>query len=451
MKKEVKKKRSLHIPAVLAMLFFTAILVSGCDRPKSPVGESKIAASIREGIESAPESRKIVEQPASGALSAGLTGRVSSATADVVTEEGDAIKDGDPKGVPLTLWTYSDAHVQYYRKLLGKWNDEDPDYTLEITFKVMPYNELHDSLITALQTGEGAPDICDIDAFSFAELTEGLSDRLYPLDTAYAPYIFFMHQARTDVYKGSDGKRYAVPFRMGAAVQYWNMELLEAAGITQKEVDSVKTWDDYKALGERFGASPAAAGKYFTVVDQEDPVWPMLALAEYSNEPENTASAVSNMQAQYQGWISSGMAKSSYDIPGDIATGSIASFTGSLVFMDRFVQDMHDESGKWYITKCPVFTDGQPCSVCLDDSATVICAASADPQLAADFICFAKMYKDNVRGILWPDLSYDVCYKELWENEDFAHDPTNEYNTFFRNYPYDVLKEISDRIATVKP
>ena len=447
----IRKISGVRIMAAAVLLTAAALLLGGCSAvKKSPVGRSKTADSIRASLaERRNEPAKTEAGEENTALSAGLGNRNRSAGVEE-SVSGNTTKDGDPEGTKLTLWTFNEAHVAYYRKLLKKWNDEDPDYTLEITFRVMPYEELHESLLEALRSGKGAPDICDIDAYRFADVSEGKSEWLYPVDVAVAPYIYDMHPARIDVYKAGDNRRYAVPFRMGAAVQYWNMELMEEAGITQKEVDAVKTWEDYRALGEKFKAS-AGSGKYFAAVKADDPVWPMLALAEYSGTPENAGHAADDMKAACQGWISSGIAKESGDMVSDIASGNIASFTGSLAFMDTFVQEIHDQYGKWYITKCPVFEDGQPCSVCLDDIPTVISAKSRYAGLAADFICYAKMYNDNARAVIWPELSYDVCNRVLWENEEFAHDETNEYDTFFRNYPYDVLNEIKDRIATVKP
>ena len=434
------------------ILIMAVLALGGCAAPQSPVGESRGARTVRESKGADKAARQTdPEQGVSQALSAGVNIKDKAALAASATVSGDAITDGDPEGVHLELWTYDGDHVAYYRKLLKKWNDEDPDYTIEMTFTTKPYDELHDSLLEALRSGEGAPDICDIDAYRFSEVTEGLDGWLYPLDVAVAPYLYDMHPARMDVYKASDGRRYGVPFRMGAAVQYWNMEILEAAGITKNEVDAVKTWGDYNALGEKFNAAPGRNGKYFTIVDEEDAVWPMLAVAEYSNDSGNAADATAEMKDICQGWIGTQIAKSSDDITGDIASGKVASFIGSLSYMDKFVEDMRDMSGKWYITKCPVFEEGQPCSVCLDDTVTVITAQSRAAALAADYICYAKMYSDNAKSVLWPDLSYDVCNRTLWEDDDFAHDVTNEYDTFFRNYPYDVLREINDRIATVKP
>lgn len=439
------KRMTMMLSAVLLAVFLV-----GCEGPVSPVGESKTAERLRGSRNKQQVAGTNGSQDAARSLSAGInTDNISGQEDQSVSD--NTVTDGDPDGVHLELWTYDSDHVAYYRKLLKDWNDQDPDYTLEITFRTLPNNELHETLLESLKSGEGAPDICDVDAYRFPEILKEGGSLLYPLDVAAAPYLYDLHSSRTDVYRGEDNILYAVPFRMGAAVQYWNMEALEEAGITQKEVDAVVTWEDYNALGEKFKSSSQGAGKYFTAINKADPVWPMLAMAEFSEDAENIGNATAEMTTLHQTMLDSQTAKSSENISQDIATGSIVSFTESLAFTNRFVEDMHDETGRWYITKCPVFAEGQPCSVCLDDTATVITAGSRGAALAADFICYAKLYTENARTMLWPDLSYDVCNMALWEDETFAHDVTHEYNTFFRDRPYDVLKEIKDRIATVKP
>ena len=42
-----------------------------------------------------------------------------------------------------------------------------------------------------------------------------------------------------------------------------------------------------------------------------------------------------------------------------------------------------------------------------------------------------------------------VCNTSLWTQDDFAHNTSNQYNTFFRNYPYDVLASIKDDIGKI--
>ena len=53
---------------------------------------------------------------------------------------------------------------------------------------------------------------------------------------------------------------------------------------------------------------------------------------------------------------------------------------------------------------------------------------------------------------IWNDLGFDVCNEALWSDEAFAHTTSpNQYNTFFRVKPYEVLNELAanDAIGTV--
>ena len=110
----------------------------------------------------------------------------------------------------------------------------------------------------------------------------------------------------------------------------------------------------------------------------------MLASAQFSAEEEPVADAASRMSELHKKWFDGGIAKKTSDMDPEIASGNAATFTASLAYMDRFINDMHDQTDTWYITKCPVFKAGQPCSVCLDEVVTVISSQSHAPALAAD-------------------------------------------------------------------
>ena len=49
----------------------------------------------------------------------------------------------------------------------------------------------------------------------------------------------------------------------------------------------------------------------------------------------------------------------------------------------------------------------------------------------------------------WDMLGFDVCNTEMWTDESIIHDDNNQYNAFFRNYPYDVLNQIKDGIGKI--
>lgn len=391
------------------------------------------------------------------------------AEADAATDESseatpDAVAtEGDPNGTHMEMWSFVEAHNTFYAEMLKKWNEENPDRTIEITFTTYPYGDMHQKLLMSLQTGEGAPDLCDVEMGQVPNVYEGLDTWLYPLDDAMAPYAADMLTSRLDAYKGSDGKQYGAPFHVGATVMYWNMAELEKYGITQDDVDAVTTWDDYTALGEKYIAAVCEEGKYFTSVDTGGTDWLWLSMAEngedwtggYDGSANCQLSSVSDMLKMQQSWLDSGVAEVSPDGHVDLEAGfqnildhNIVSFPKAMWYMSRFINYMPEEKGNWYITKCPVWKEGQNCSVGIGGTGTVVTQQSSDPELAADFLCYAKMSAEGETAI-WNELGFDVCNTSLWSDDAFAHDESNQYNTFFRNYPYDVLNNIKDQIGTI--
>ena len=76
--------------------------------------------------------------------------------------------------------------------------------------------------------------------------------------------------------------------------------------------------------------------------------------------------------------------------------------------MSRFKDYMPEMEGKYDITTCPVFEEGQKCSVGIGGTGTVVTQQSANTDLAAEFLCWAKMSDEGEQNI-WDTLGFDVC------------------------------------------
>lgn len=182
---------------------------------------------------------------------------------------------GPDDGTKYEMWSFVDLHNEFYGKMVEKWNEENPDKQIQITFSTYPYADMHNKLMMSLQAGSGAPDLCDIEIGQFPNYS-GDDSPLYSMNDALAPYEDTMVQSRLDVYSKADGTRLGVPFHVGATVMYWNADLLESYGLDYK---SVKTWDDYTKLGEEL--KEASNGEvYLTSVDTGGVDWMWLAMAE---------------------------------------------------------------------------------------------------------------------------------------------------------------------------
>ena len=111
--------------------------------------------------------------------------------------------------------------------------------------------------------------------------------------------------------------------------------------------------------------------------------------------------------------------------------------------MSRFKDYMPEMEGKYDITTCPVFEEGQKCSVGIGGTGTVVTNQCENPELAAEWLAWAKCSEEG-ENLIWNELGFDVCNTALWSDEDFAYDESNTYNTFFRVKPYEVLNELAE-------
>ena len=363
---------------------------------------------------------------------------------------------GPEDGTKFELWSFVDVHNEFYANMVNEWNEQNPDKQVQITFSTYPYADMHNKLMMSLQAGSGAPDMCDVEIGQFPNYL-GDDCPLYSLTDALAPYEDSMVQARLDVYSKADGTRVGVPTHVGATVMYWNAEIFEKYGLDYK---SVKTWDDYTELGKQL--KEASNGEvYLTSVDTGGTDWMWVAMAEYGEDwtggPDGEVNvqldSVKKMLTMQQEWLNEGIAMISTDGHVDleagyanVSSGKIASFPKAMWFMSRFLNYMPEMEGKYDITTCPVFEEGQKCSVGIGGTGTVVTNQCENPELAAEWLAWAKCSQAGEEHI-WNDLGFDVCNMSLWSDEAFAYDESNPYNTFFRVKPYEVLNALADADA----
>ena len=108
------------------------------------------------------------------------------------------------------------------------WNEENPDKQIKLTYSVLPYEDMHNKLLIALQAGTGAPDMADIELGKFANFLKG-EPQLVSLNDAIAQYKDNVVQSRLDIYT-KDDNCYGLDFHVGASMTYYNAEILEKQG-----------------------------------------------------------------------------------------------------------------------------------------------------------------------------------------------------------------------------
>ena len=174
----------------------------------------------------------------------------------------------------IEYWTFQALHVDFYKTMAEKWNELNPDRPITIKETVLDYEDMHSKLGIALQSGEGAPDLVDIEINKFANFLNG-DIQLLPLNEELAPELENIVKARVDIYS-KDGNYYGICFHIGAAVIFYNAKMCEEAGI---DYQNIKTWDEYYEAGKKF--KEAFPDKYWNSVETGDVwhIWPLIAQA----------------------------------------------------------------------------------------------------------------------------------------------------------------------------
>lgn len=129
----------------------------------------------------------------------------------------------------LTVWTFVENHQDFYTEMAQKWNEENPDKQVNLVLSNMAYDDMHNKLSLALESGEGAPDVVDIEVGKFPAFMVG-DIGLLDLTDAIEPYKDKVVESRLDLYS-KDGAYYGFPTHVGTTVAFYNTEALEAAGI----------------------------------------------------------------------------------------------------------------------------------------------------------------------------------------------------------------------------
>ena len=353
----------------------------------------------------------------------------------------------------LNVWTFIENHQDFYTDMAEKWNEENPDRKVKLVLSNMAYDDMHNKLSLALESGEGAPDVVDIELGKFPAFMTG-NIGLKDLTDAVAPYKDKVVQSRLDLYS-KDGKCYGLPTHVGTTVAFYNTEALEAAGI---DYTAIKTWDDFKEAGIKYHD---ATGKTFAAAETTAQWTLNLMLAQKGGSylKEDGSLDVNNdkmvevlqcmkdmQDAGALATIAGGQPdnEEAYPLFND---GEVAAAIMPFWQTSRYLSYMTDLSGKVAIAAPPVFGDNDAVqTIGGGGTGTAVVASGENADLAADVFAFIKL-SDEANVEVWNVLGFDPVNTEVWTDKEITENPDNKYVQYFNTKPFDTLLEVQDGIG----
>lgn len=257
----------------------------------------------------------------------------------------------------LVIWAWDESfNIKAVNEAEKIFMNSNPNVEIEVV--TMTQDDVILKLNTALSSGDytGLPDIVLIEDYRIqGYLTEYREDFADLSDIAsaddFAAYKTSVNQI--------DGKLYGIPFDSGAAVLFYRIDLIEASGYTQKDMENL-TWDKYIEIGK---AVKEKTGKYMLTLNPNDlgQIRMMLQSAGswYTDEEGNVNikenQALKDAIITYQKIFDSGISKQVADwsqFVSDFQKGEVASVPMGC-WISQAIMTSEEQSGKWAVAAFP--------------------------------------------------------------------------------------------------
>ncbi|WP_202078682.1 ABC transporter substrate-binding protein [Caldalkalibacillus salinus] len=374
------------------------------------------------------------------------------------TGGGDAdeqlVVGGDIEGATeLTFWNFQELHSEFFEDAVIRWNEEFPERPIKLVAETYPFDQMHNNLLLSLQSGSGAPDLADIEISQFANYLQG-EVQLEPLNDVIEPELDQMVTSRFEIY-AKDGQYYGMDYHVGATVMFYNEEIMNEAGV---DIDAIKTWDDYIEAGKQVVENTDAV---MTTVESDEhfSFWPLISQrgSDYFDENGDvildndvnvdTLQFIHDLVHEHEiAVIAPGGFHHAEEYYGFMNDGGAASLMMPMWYMGRFLDYMEDLEGKMQIRPLPMWEDGGNRSAGMGGTGTVVTNQSEDPELAKDFLAYAKLTEEgNIK--LWEILGFDPPRHDVWDSEAMGED--NRFYRYFHDDIFDILLEVRDEINDI--
>jgi arabinosaccharide transport system substrate-binding protein len=153
---------------------------------------------------------------------------------------------GGSGGNTLEFWAFDEGRANFAKSALDTDAWKEAHGNVKVNFRIFPYEQMHDKLLTALVSGKGAPDIADVEISRFSNFIKGdelpfvdLTDRVGgDIDDVYKP-------AATDPWTWQ-GKIYGVGNELNTCVLAYRQDIMDDAGVQTP----FETWDQVVEAGQ---------------------------------------------------------------------------------------------------------------------------------------------------------------------------------------------------------
>ena len=348
----------------------------------------------------------------------------------------------------LTFWTYVEQHTEFMQDAVDTWNAAHPDEMIELKTETYPTEDMHSKLLITLQSGDGAPDLVDVNVARFSDFMQGDSKVFVELNDIIEPEKESFLEPVLDIYK-YDGNYYGIEYHVGAPMMFYNTEILDQAGV---KVEDIVTWDDLHEAGKKV---LEATGKPIITFEVNDS-WSYYIMAgeKYGDYFDADGNCIIDSETNAEvldfmlSMIEDGTAVTTpgggfhtEEYYGYMSQGGAAAMLECMWYMGRFTDYMPELSGKIQMAAPPVWDEDSVYPV-FGGTATSITTQCENQDLAKRFLAEAKISKEGAAKI-WNVLGFDPLRWDIWDTDVMKQE--NKYTDYFGKDIFDVVLGMKDK------
>ena len=326
---------------------------------------------------------------------------------------------------PLELWISSFQDQVYYEKMADLYAKKNKSFKLNV--KAYGFREMPDKLGVALRTGEGIPDMVQLDETFFGVFLNGPSPFLDLSEYAKKSKLDkTLHPRRLEVFTYKN-QLFGLPQSLSAMMLYYRKDLFEEFNISPEEL---QTWEDVARVGKELQDSQgqrfiALDGTLFDVLLRQRGSDLFGEKGEFLPDEKVALEILQEFAEMSQAQIAVMPDRGSIFDPvffsGDLETGEVLCVAGADWYgLDLFQQFAPGMEGLWGMMPLPTWKgkDGKlgPRTATFAGQGLMICKATKQKQQVWDFLEFVM--KDKVanserflQGNSFP------AYKPAWKDK----------------------------------
>ncbi len=306
----------------------------------------------------------------------------------------------------LEFWGFDEGRVNFARAGYTSKAFKSKHGDVKINFRILPYEQMHNKLLTALVSGQGAPDIADIEISRFSLFIKGDHVPLLGLKKRMSDDI-------NDIYKPAavdpwswKGEIYGVGNELNTVVMAYRKDILESAGVKLP----FATWDDVIAAGKEistgdrkmFAIHDLSFGDHYMMMQHAGTAY----FDENGNYNGDDQRSVEAMQFLHDlvykhkvAAIAPAAADNNWAPPQYMAAFRAERFIatwGPPWHLSYFIDQVPDQEGKWTVQELPEGLGESRPTANYGGTGMAITEQSGNPQASWDLIKAANLTKEGV-------------------------------------------------------